>query len=158
MKDIKYKSATHYVLSSLMPYTESNLKLTFQPHTFFKDLDKFQRINHKAARTAFTRVIEQGLVEINDDGSVRMTAKGRRKLAPYYSKKLAGAQLMVTFDIPEGERRKRNHLRTLLRELSFLQVQKSVWISDFDHRSLIKAEVDELRLHDYVQVFESRRL
>jgi len=63
---------------------------------------------------------------------------------------------MLVFDIPEDERHKRDRLRLLLRELSFEQVQKSVWTSENDHRDYIRAEIHDFGLDEYVQLYESR--
>lgn len=153
----KYRSSTHYVLSALVPYTEANMKLAFLPTRFFNDLDKLDhiKIQKKSLRTAYYRAIKKGLIEV-EGGIPRLTHKGRKKIKAYKPAKLKGACLMVIFDIPEEARHKRNHLRTLLKELSFEQIQKSVWTSDKDHREYLTAEIAEHGLQGYVKVFESR--
>jgi len=45
-----------------------------------------------------------------------------------YAKKKSASLVIVTFDIPERERRKRNWLRVQLVALGFEMLQKSVWI------------------------------
>lgn len=65
---------------------------------------------------------------------------------------------MVIFDIAEKDRAKRSHLRLLLKELSFQQVQKSVWISSQDHREYIQVEIDALNLKESVLLYEARQL
>ncbi len=151
-------SATHYVLLSLIPYTEQNLKLVFLPSRFFADLDRIDNIKQNTARNAFYRSVKAGLIEYDDFGNARLTSKGMRKVAPFSAKKLPGASLMVVFDIPESERKKRDHLRSLLQELSFRQIQKSVWATDYDHKKLLKAEIEQYCLESYVQLFECRRI
>lgn len=65
---------------------------------------------------------------------------------------------MIVFDIAEADRRKRDHLRLLLKELSFRQVQKSVWITKFDHREYLQAEIKALGLEKEVQAYEANPL
>jgi DNA-binding transcriptional regulator PaaX len=150
------KSATRYVLEALIPYTESNLLLTFKPTTFFNELEKKDRRGNNTYRSAFSRAKRQDLIEYSDKGTPRLTRKGMAKIQPYTAKKLGeNARLIVIFDIPENERHKRTQLRLLLNELSFKQIQKSVWSSDKDHRKLLKDAVKEYELKDYVKVIEA---
>lgn len=156
----KYSSATQYVLSGLIPYTEANLKLTFKPSVFFNDLEKLDQIKagKKTLKSAYYRAIKQGLVEIDEQKIPRLTKKGLKKVKPYKPERLKGSRLMVIFDIPEERRYKRNRLRTLLRELSFNQVQKSVWTSDYDHRQYLRAEIADMQLQEYVKVYEASQI
>ncbi len=158
--EVKYPTITYYLLGALVPYTEPNLKLSFQPSAFFDDLEKISRLKASRAslRTAYHRAIKKGLIELDGHGLPRLSAKGQRKIKPFHAKKLKGAKLMVVFDIPEIDRLKRNRLRLLLRELSFQQVQKSVWMSENDHREYLKAEIKEYKLEKYVEVLEARSI
>ena len=154
----KYRSSTHYILSGLIPYSEANLKLAFKPNAFFNDLEKLGEIkaNKAALKTAYYRAIKQGLVVIDGGGIPRLTDKGLRQTKKYQPQKLKNATLMIVFDIPEAEKAKRQRLRLLLRELSFQQIQKSVWMSEFDHREYIRAEIKDFGLETYVELFEAR--
>ena len=157
----KYRSTTHYVLSSLIPYTEANLKLGFKPAVFFNDLEKLDR--YKAARDTikmcYYRSVKNGLVEIDSAGTPHLTDKGLAQLKRYEPTKLQGtASILVIFDIPEEERRARQKLRTLLRELYFTQVQKSVWQTEYDVLDYLVPELQARHLYEYVQVYESARI
>ncbi len=63
---------------------------------------------------------------------------------------------MVIFDIQETDRHKRRQLRTLLRQLEFEQIQKSVWSTSLDSRVYLIAEINRLGLKNEVKIFESR--
>lgn len=158
--DKKYKSHAHYILSALLPYTEANIKLSFKPSAFFNDLEKLDQVkaNKKSLQTTYYRLIKRGLIVIDDTGMPRLTKKGIDQVKPYKTKKLKGSSLMVIFDIPEQESFKRRRLRTLLKELSFKQVQKSVWESRFDHRDYLRAEIEKMQLQEYVKVYESAQI
>lgn len=157
----KYRSTTHYVLSSLIPYTEANVKLTFKPTAFFSDLEKIDI--HKAKRStlcnSYYQAIKKGLVEIDEGGLPRLTEQGLAQLQRYEPKRLTGtASILVIFDIPEQERQARQKLRALLRELRFSQVQKSVWQTEYDVLDYLVPELQAGHLHKYVQVYESARI
>lgn len=156
----KYSSATHYILAGLIPYTESNIKLSFKPSEFFNDLDKLDNVkaSRKVLQNAYYRAIKRGLVVFDEVGIPRLTPKAIRKIKPFKPKKLKSSKLMIIFDIPEAEKYKRNHLRTLLKELSFKQVQKSVWMSEYDTREYLHMEIKQYGLHPYVQIFEARSI
>ncbi len=143
---------------ALIPYTKANLQFSFARKSFFREVAIRDHVHEKAARSGFYRAMKQGLIEEDEKGQIRLTNKGKRRIATYTSRYLPNSNLMVIFDIAEAERAKRSHVRALLKELSFKQVQKSVWVSEYDHRSLVQMEVEHLKLQDSIQVFECYRL
>lgn len=157
----KYRSTTHYVISSLIPYTESNLKLSFRPNAFFNDLEKLSDHKHskEAVRMSYYRALKRGLIEVGDDSRPRLTDVGVKQLKRYEPQKLCGeASVLVIFDIPERERELRRQLRTLLRELKFEQIQQSVWRSEYDVMEYLVPEIRDNGLDRYVQVHEAARI
>lgn len=165
-------TALKYVLKALIPYTKANLKLAFSPNLFFNDLEKISRQNNKHSsvktekrykiqtlRNAYYRAKKDKLIEIDESGRPRLTAAGKQKARPYQPSRLGkNAYLMVTFDIPERERHVRDHLRFLLKALEFKQVQKSVWKSEYDHRELLKTEINLHGLKEQVHVYEADKI
>ena len=110
-----------------------------------------------ALRLAYKRSISKGL--ISQHGKMpTLTDAGRRHLAPFQAPHLAGAQLMVIFDIPEDVAWKRQKFRAYLREFQFQQIQKSVWVTSIECRTYIQDAVDTLDLATNVQIFEARAL
>lgn len=143
----KYRSTTHYILSSIIPYTESNLKLTFKPNLFFTDLEKLsdKRYSYDALRTSYYRAIRSGFMQVDDNGVPQLTEAGNIQLKRYQPQKLKGAaSVLVIFDIPEHQRGRRQKLRSILRELRFVQIQQSVWQSEYD---VIEYLVPEIHHH-----------
>ncbi|MCP4539628.1 MAG: hypothetical protein GY832_21030 [Chloroflexi bacterium] len=61
-----------------------------------------------------------------------------------------GKWLVVTFNIPEDHRDKRDGLRARLTALGFGLLSSSVWISPIDQEVNVKAAVEELVLDDHV--------
>ena len=127
----------------------------------------------RALRSRFYRMVyflqRDGLIEKRFIKGVKrfsITPRGNQRLAmlrkrsinsfpdaesygSYPSKQL----LIVVFDIPESQRRKRDWLRSVLRRLQLHMVQKSVWIGKV---TLPKAFLDDLRhikLTSFVEIF-----
>ena len=158
-KKPRYNSALAYIISGLMPYTDANLKLVFMPSKFFNDLEKISNRKSKTIRNSYYKAIKRGLIELDSEGIPRLTERGFQKAKVYKPTLLdKKACLMVTFDIPESERWKRRRFRAVLREFRFTQAQKSVWVSNYDYKSLLLAEIKEIGLEDYVEVYEAHRL
>ena len=62
--------------------------------------------------------------------------------------------VIVIFDIPEQERRKRGWLRAALKNLGLKMVQKSVWIGKLKIPKEFLDDLFKLRLIDYIEIFE----
>lgn len=153
----KLSPATIHVLKGLIPYTRENTLLAFSPGKYFYELERISRHKEPVLKAAYYRAKRQGL--ISSDPVPCLTQKGRQKLQPFVAKKLGkNARLMIIFDIPEAQAVKRRRLRMLLRDLKFAQVQQSVWVTDFDHKEIIKEACAELELQGFVQLHESALL
>lgn len=157
----KYRSALHYVISSLIPYTEANLKLSFSPHRFFNDLEAISNRSYSmsATRGAYYRALKEQLVEIDTSGVPTLTARGVEQLQLYEPRYLDNdAAILLIFDIPEDSRQARRRLRAALRKLHFTPVQQSVWQTNYDVMNLLKSTLADEQLEEYVQVYESVRI
>lgn len=151
---IRRNSAIHYILKGLIPYTEENLKLAFKPKLFFADLEKLHRLNKDTSRKAYYKAVHDGYIHLNGS-TPQLTTEGYKALAPFTARKLKGAQLLVVFDIPEKDRNKRRLFRSTLREFSFCQIQKSVWMSKYDCARYIKESAKSLSLQKHVRIYEA---
>lgn len=155
----KPSEATRYILEAFIPYTKANLLLAFKPSQFFNELEKKSGQKKRSLETAYYRSIKKGLVELDNNRIPRLTERGRRKAQLYKPTRLKfGAHLMIIFDIPESERSKRRRLRILLQALSFRQIQKSVWETEYDHRDYLRAEIADMNLQEYVRVYETAQI
>lgn len=155
---MKQNSATHFLLSALVPYTKANLLLSYQPSKFFHELSKQQSLAQATLRTAYSRAIRNGLIELDDVGIPHLSNKALRLLRPYLSKTLPNSEVLVVFDIPESERWKRARLRAVLREFKFKPVQKSVLSSRMDCIDYLTEAQRELQLEDGMLIYEAKRM
>lgn len=91
-------------------------------------------------------------------GELRLrTLKERTKIMlpePTYEKSRHNKFTIVTFDIPESERRKRDWLRSVLKNLGFRFIQKSVFMGKIKIPKDFLNDVDRLGLTSFVEIFE----
>ena len=105
-------------------------------------LEKFGYINKKG----FTK---KGILRL---------LKAKTKQEAKTKKKWDGRWCLVIFDIPEKQRLARGNLRTILRELGFLKLQNSVWVSPDDYFNLLQNIVREYRIAPFVVLMEVKRI
>ncbi len=99
---------------------------------------------------------------------LRITAKGEKILGLLTKRKNATLPsfsykndlpkndklILVIFDIPESERRKRSWLRSALKNMKFNLIQKSVWIGKVNIPKDFLFDLKKLNLIDFVEIFE----
>jgi len=151
------------ILLALIPYTKENITFTFNRSKFFYQLEKRRKINRRSVSSIISRAKGTGyLQEVEKKGEkfLSITAKGKIKILKYLvkDKKMAwdGQWRVLFFDIPEKYRKKRDILRTKLRELDFKKYQLSVWISPYDFTDEIQLLIDRLEIFPYVQYLIAR--
>ncbi len=148
------RSATSYVVESLIPFTDANLKLAFSPSRFFQELAKSSDTNADQLRRAYYRAKDSGIVKyidghfaIDEDYLATIIQHTTTPQLP------DNESMLVIYDIPEEVAHKRQELRGLLRELEFVQVQKSVWQTSKNCLAPVLAMIAKLKIEPYVQVF-----
>lgn len=147
------------MLQALVPYSRANLKFSFARKSFYNDLAKISRSNAGVTKTTYYRALRNELIYVDEDGIPRLSKKGKKRLDLFQAQNLKGeGQLMIIFDIPEKLKAKRQQLRALLRELYFVQSQKSVWITDRDCKKYLTAGIQELGLSKYIKLYECHEL
>lgn len=151
---MRQKTILQTVLLALVPYTKENAQLTFRPNQFFNELERISQHHHYQLKRAYMTGLKTGLIS-ESESRILLTESGIQKIKPYVATRLVGnVSLMVVFDIPEQQKRKRQKFRNLLRQLAFQPVQKSVWQTELDFRDEIRAAVEELDIQPYVLTYE----
>ena len=147
-----------YLLLALVPYTEQNLRLSFRPDKFFNDYEKISKKSSATLRYTYNRARRSGLIIVQQD-NVTLSLKARQTVQPFIATQLSsGGQFMVIFDIPEDQANLRHALRSILKKLEFSQIQQSVWMSDKDHKQILRETIDTLDLSGYVELYEATRI
>jgi len=71
-----------------------------------------------------------------------------------YQKEEGSKFIIIIFDIPEIDKRKRNWLRAVLRNLEFKMIQKSVWMGKIKIPKDFLSDLHEINLVNCVEIFE----
>ena len=90
----------------------------------------------------------------------RVKKKGERRPAlpqAKYKNRGSGALVIIAFDVPERERRKRHWLRTALVSLGFQMLQQSVWAGNVQMPKEFMEDMKESRILPYVHIFSVTR-
>lgn len=125
------------------------------PHflsNLLKARQKFKKYSKKKISDTFYQLKKQGLIEVNRDNHqlyISLTPQGKRKagwlqiddLRIDRPQRWDKKWWLILFDISELKKMHREAFRGKIKELGFLQLQKSVWLYPFDCR----AEIELLR-------------
>jgi DNA-binding PadR family transcriptional regulator len=80
--------------------------------------------------------------------------KEKRKRKLNYPKEKSNTLIIITFDIPEQEKHKREWLRSVLVALDFKLLQKSVWIGKNKIPEEFLKDLREQKILNYVHIFK----
>ncbi|MDP3956681.1 MAG: CRISPR-associated endonuclease Cas2 [bacterium] len=107
-----------------------------------------------------------GLIKKNESKILRITEKGKRLLErlknrernqtpnTHYHAVADNRSIIIAFDIPEIERKKRNWLRLALQNIGLTRVQKSLWMGKVKLPKEFIGDLHELKLIEFVEIFE----
>jgi len=120
-------------------------------------------------RVLFSQLKSQGLIvktRNRDKFLVSITPKGVAKIRllrrcfeeqlsmPPYKAPREKAAIILSFDIPEAQRRKRVWLRAVLKRLRFQMIHQSVWLGKNKLPEEFISDLERLNLVNYVEIFE----
>lgn len=115
---------------------------------------KYGDISRKTMYDRIKYLDNQGLIKLklkNNQYSVKITNKGKIKLIENNANnKRDGKWRMLSFDIPEKLRVKRNLFRRSIKRIGFKQVQKSLWACPYIISDIVEKLIDEHKLAEYV--------
>ncbi|OGY97845.1 MAG: hypothetical protein A3A43_03585 [Candidatus Liptonbacteria bacterium RIFCSPLOWO2_01_FULL_56_20] len=127
-------------------------------------MERFAHASEATIQVTLSRLKKKGLVQ-GSGGIWKITAAGllhvRRKqhAPPAHSRKshaMGPKNMIIAFDIPEKDKRKRNWLRIELVCLGFEMLQKSVWFGPAPLPQAFIASLEKLRIIPFVKFFEVR--
>lgn len=133
--------------------------------------EKEDRILQRRFSKMLTKLERDGLISKSkaknrNENIFRLTAKGKGKIEELrarkenyqpvlkYEKEDSPNLIIVSFDIPEAFRRKRNWLRAVLKNLDFSMVQKSVWVGKVKIPRLLLEDLRKYKMIGFVEIFE----
>lgn len=134
--------------------------------------ERVSRTNEQITKHRLSVMIKtlenDGLIEkIKDDGhtSYKITKKGLKKLKKlknrvilpsfHYSKPTNEnvELIIVIFDIPEREKRKRCWLRSALTNLGLQMIQRSVWFGKTKIPEQFIKDIGKMNIQEYIEIF-----
>ena len=155
----------------LMLLAGAAIYLSRSPKTQWKIAKNLPRACRAINRATLYRILREfyhdRLVDwrVEKDGAVTivLTELGRKRALRHKIDELSIAKPLrwdkkwriVLFDIPERHKKAREALRNKLRELGFVQFQKSAWAHPYPCRDLIDFIVEIFEVRAYVQYLEA---
>jgi len=146
----KIKSISLAILEEVSKFTDEMVELIT-----FSDLKRnlyYMEGDPRRISNNIRSLERRGYIEIDRvSDSVKLTNKGQIKLIEKSDdNSIDGKWRMLSFDIPEKLRKKREQFRRSLKRISYKQVQKSLWASPFVRSDKVELITKELEIGEYV--------
>ena len=117
--------------------------------------------NSKSERDTLYRLNREGYIK-KDEGGWRITNQGKKKLkksdylksfnSPFSSQ--SKRNLLLTFDIPESQKVKREWLRMHLKRFNYKMVQRSVWVGPSPLPKEFLDYLKEIKIEKYIKTIK----
>lgn len=155
-------------------YGASLSKLTYEiDKAGSKNADHYKESENKKLEQRFYNMLghllKDGLVEKEKKDNkffLKITEKGKNKLqalrklvknklpTPDYSiKKEKNETIILVFDIPEKDKKKRDWLRAVIKDMGFKLLQKSVWLGKGKIPEKFILDLKLIKIVEYVDIF-----
>ena len=141
-RSLSYRSAWHWEYYQVKEQELKNKKERRRLYDQIYHLENFGYVNKKG----FTK---KGVLRLLKAKVNQQTEKNKR---------WDGRWRIIIFDIPEKRRVARDNLRMVLKNLGFIKLQNSVWISPDNYFNLLQETVREYKIAPYVILIEARRV
>ncbi|TSC82631.1 MAG: hypothetical protein G01um101420_154 [Parcubacteria group bacterium Gr01-1014_20] len=159
------------ILSSGYGASYSEMGYRLRQNERKRSIEETKRQRTQNYHNILYKLKKDGLIlEAKKDGKkvIAITPKGKAKLAnlrdilsknrkipsAHYKKESQPFFTIVVFDIPEKERRSRDWLREVLKNLGLEMIQKSVWIGKIKIPKELASDIFKLKLENYVEIFQ----
>lgn len=128
---------------------------------------EIKEIKEETLRRTLYKLRKNGFVE-NKNTVWRITKKGKEYLKNKIASKLPHfkhskvenknkqKEIVIIFDIPEIYKKSRNWLREELKELGFIQIQKSVWLGPAPLPREFIAYLNEINILQFLKFFSAK--
>jgi len=121
-----------------------------------------QRESKRRLQIYISRLKQDGLIERTKENKILLTPKGSTKLKELKSKPSnqgfgiikSSNVIIISFDIPEEDRKSRNWLREVLKFLEFKLVHQSTWVGKTKIPEKLVERLEEKGILKYIKIFE----
>jgi len=150
-------TAAGIFLIACSPYGGEVLIKAIEESGFIRDAEAKRRERKKFA-VYINRLKTDGLIEKDEsmiEKAFKITEKGKLWLVKSrkYSACPSSEVQIISFDIPEKERGKRQWLRAALSHMSFTPIQQSVWIGKGLISKDFLEDIKTLKIYPYLEIF-----
>lgn len=126
--------------------------------------DKNKKFKDRQIRNSINYLHRRNLIEYTSNkdgvGNIRITKKGKEKIRSFSieylkvekQKKWDGKWRVVMFDFPVRYKKVRNSFRFKLKQIGFIQLQKSVWIYPYPCTDELLFIADYYKVSKYVDI------
>jgi DNA-binding PadR family transcriptional regulator len=91
---------------------------------------------------------------ISNKGKNKLKQLKNSVLSTNYQKETQNESVIISFDIPEKLRKKRNWLREVVKNFGFTMVHQSVWIGKVKIPAQFIIDLEKMNILEYVEIFE----
>ena len=127
---------------------------------YFEELKKKNKLY-----PTFYNLKRSGYLSEAKKGEYILTGKAKEKIDKLKFKKINklnkfrdNKMLLVLFDIPETRKRDRDQFRRVLKELDFIQLQKSIWLTNKDSVKEVVNVIKSLKIDNYVEMLKINKV
>jgi len=149
----KRRSITLDILEEILRVSEG-ISLIFLDRKEFHRRLRYEDFSYSKFMDRIRRFEKEDLIEIKDtiEGiSIELTNKGKIKcIENSTDDEVDGKWRMLSFDIPEKFRSKRNQFRRSIKKIGYKQVQKSLWVCPYVRGEQVELIEKELGINQYV--------
>jgi len=159
------------ILSSGYGASYSKMQYSLKQKSYRKSQEEINKQRTQNYYNILYRLRKDNLIIEKEEGGKRFfraTSKGLKKIlllketlsssknlpSKYYKKENQSFFTIVVFDVPEKERRSRDWLREVLKNLGFQMIQKSVWLGKIKIPKELLNDIFKLKLENFVEIFE----
>jgi len=149
----KYGSIALKMLEEILRISEG-LPLIFLDRKEFHRRLSSDDFSYSKFMDRIRRLEKENFIKIGDSAnglSIEITNKGRIKcIENSKNNEVDGKWRMLSFDIPEKYRNKRNVFRRSIKKIGYKQVQKSLWVCPYIRGEEVELIEEELGINEYV--------
>lgn len=129
----------------------------------------WRKLNQRKLRYTVRRLRERGMVTWQErDGAVtiRITEKGKQRALHYRLQDLTmqrkprwdGRWRLVIFDIPDTKKNARDALRRKLKEMDFVRLQESVFVTPYPCKEVVDFIAELYEVYPYVRLVLAQKI
>ena len=150
-------------ISTLIIATLCSAKSSYRFHMIVRERE-FVKYKKESIRVTMSRLSKKGLLK-NSQAGWSLTKKGRilikrNNLVSYIPSpfnKNSPASIILSFDIPESNRKTRNWLRNQIKIFNYKMLQQSLWIGPGPLPQLFLKRLDKLDIRKNIKIFPINR-